>query len=366
MEENKKRASLLAFFNNVAQQQAKGMKGLVFLRVCVPMEESETGKYALKVLHPGSHVDRKVNSLGIVFDNEYNSHRIVYEHHHTMENDYDYHTVLGRELVTLSTSELEDLKKAVSETLVTDNVYPAYIVEFDEEDEEQSLYAVGFDKAFDEQQQDIGDRYDTHTIDQELNVYYFSDYDNAIMFAYENSWNLQQRGQVQPYVRDDGLIDYNVVLESSNHFLGGIAAIHHGYAEYSREGIGTPLVTGVFSNEQDASAFKNDVLHLADRAAQSIVDRTTDASAKAFTAEQQAYLEAYLHQNDDSLEDVTRKSHLFSVAEKNDAYHSASKMWKDSTFEEVTTLFANSSDSESSLKQIEEKLSHQSSEGLKR
>lgn len=313
---------------------------LVFFRVTSPIKESETGRHAHEVMGNTSKIDADVYSMGIAIDKAHGIHRVFYEHDSRPHDSYT--TILGRDLKDLSQTELSGIYDRLLEDLSKKGrLIPAPITEvYDPEgflsEEEGYLFEVAIDHPYDEEQQDMADRYGCETMDQDDNRVLFADFDDAIRFAYEDIRLLESRGDHRREVGEDGHITFHVTFESSNTQLVGLANLHHGDADVAT--IGTPLIRSYFGNLKDAKAFRDDVRNLEERAVNAVVERTCDPRTKAMTDVQRAYVGAYL-MNDGAktLKDaapVLQK--LLDKCEENEKYHLTNSVWKGNTLCELT------------------------------
>ena len=299
-----------------------------------------SGKYAIKLSEPRRDSETLVPSLGLHFDNEYGNPKVLYEHSHKMKSGHDYHTVLGRQLTDLSYPELSRVRDAFDMVLSKGlDYYPSVITEDYDEDEDLTLFNVSFDKPFDVQQASVAEIHNVETIDKQGHVYSFNDYDDAIMFAFHNAENLRMRGSLQKVTTDEGVTKNLVVIESANRYLGHLAVLDKGHVDFSPQGEGAPLVLATFNHLFDAVDFRKDVAHLESHAVQSIIDRTVDSSAVAFTDRQCAYIQAYVHQYGDSVDHVrARMEILFLHASVDQSYNDAGKLWREATLEDVVSF----------------------------
>ena len=127
-----------------------------------------------------------------------------------------------------------------------------------------------------------------------------------------------------------------MTFESSNRNLGDLAALHHGTVELSRTG--TPLVIARFAGLRDAKAYRDDVRHLESCAVKAVVDRTVSPRAKVFSADQRAYIGAYLMNGGaKELKDTSGElQKLMDLADKEPRFHHSSQAWKTDVFNELT------------------------------
>lgn len=319
-------------------------KGEVFFRVFAPVGMNESSKFAIRLTEPDRDVDGPVFSRGIVIDTENGFHKVLYEHSHLMgkDNAQVYRTIMGRQLSELSQKELQDVYTAVlDEIRHKGKLTPALIEEgYDEEigEEDHAFYSVTFFKPFDEEQGDLAERHGVEVMRDytDKEEYIFFGYDDAVNFSYDNIKAIERRGDHRREITDDDSIVFNVTFESSNRNLGDLAALHHGTVELSRTG--TPLVMAHFAGLRDAKAYRDDVRHLESRAVKAVVDRTVSPRAKVFSADQRAYIGAYLMNGGaKELKDTSGElQKLMDLADKEPRFHHSSQAWKTDVFNELT------------------------------
>lgn len=348
-------------------------KGQVFFKTIASIEESEQGKDAHTLYGNKSH-SNQVLSRGIIFDTEYGNHRVLYEHSHRMENGYDFHTILGRDWSDLSEKELQEIHDVVSRNIKEGKVYPALITEGYDESigiEDHSYFSVVFDKPYDEEQESIADRYECETIDPDKKEYIFTDYDNAIGFAYANSHILESRGTLRREIGSDEWPVFIVTLETADPRLYDLAVRHHGFADYTK--LGNPLVIAGFPSVKEARAYRdeaktllsaenavkvrsdipeNDIRNAEHQAKQVIHDRIVSPSARTFTSDQVNTLNNYraMFSSASSSEEIFKR--LFDDVIKQDDVLSKPEQWRNDTWDE--------------LSDIAKGVTHDAAQGLKR
>lgn len=348
-------------------------KGQVFFKSVASIEESERSKETRSLYGDDSH-KKSVMSRGIILDTEQGNHSVLYEHSHRMENGYNFHTILGRNLVNLSEKELNDIYNDVSSNVEKGKVFPAIVTEgYDENigDEDHTYFSVVFDKPFDEEQESIADLHNCETINHDKSDYIFMDYDDAIGFAYDNSCALEKRGNFRRKIGSDDWPVFTVTFESSDPRLKDIASRHHGDTEYTKSG--NPLVIASFNLAKDARAYREEVKTLLStentikvrtditehdfrlaqyQAKQAIHERIVSPSARTFTPDQLITLNHYrgLFSAASSTEIVFKQ--LFDDVIKQDDVSSKPEQWKKDTWNE--------------MEDIAKGITHDSVQGLKR
>ena len=318
-------------------------KESIFFPFTSTILRSDVSMNALSLLEPKMQHDRAVESMGILYDPEYKNHEVLFEHSHLMENGYDYHTILGRQLKDLSGVELHRLENGLKEAISHQKkMFPATIIEYYDEDEDMNLFDVTFDKPFDEIQEGLADRYGVETINKDTNTYTFNEYDDVFMFASKNAQQLRMRGQVSWQVNSLGEIEHIVMSETANHHLEDLAAIYGGYVDYTREGMGTPVTTAYFKHEFEVRDYHYALTHLEQMAVDAVVAKTVDASSPSVSAEQYALIQAYIHQDGNDKKKVAGHiDRLFELASDRPEFKDASKLWRDATREEVENFAGN-------------------------
>lgn len=179
-----------ADFIKLIQPYLKDEYESAFISASVPVHENHSGYFA----HQTSQTpDYTPQSLGILFDREYQKLQVVYDHHHTMPSGHDYHTVLGLPFNELTPKEVNSLYDALQNDLKNHGkLFVAGINENYTEGEEV-LSDVILDSSLDDEQQALADKHQVDAIDEENNTVSFNDFDDAIYFASENLALLQQR-----------------------------------------------------------------------------------------------------------------------------------------------------------------------------
>lgn len=314
----------------------KGKKS-IFFPFTSTILRSDVSMNVLSLLEPKMQHDRVVHSIGILYEPEHNNHQVLFEHSHMMDNGISYCTVLGRSLKELSNVELQHLERGLKESIEDQKkFFPATITEEYDEVNETNLFRATFNKPFDEIQEGIADYHAVETIDIVSNTYTFNDFDDVMMFCYENAKHLRERGQVMREVTPSGTIDYMVTSETANHYLADLALIFNGCADFTREGMGTPITTSHFEEEINADSYLYAVNHLEQMAVDAVVAKTIDSNSPAVSAEQYAMIQAYIHQDGNNKELVARHiDRLFLLASERSEFKAASKLWRDATREEV-------------------------------
>lgn len=315
----------------------------IFFPVSSTILRSEVSMNALSLLEPDARHGRAVTSIGILYEPEHENHQVLFEHSHMMENGYDYHTILGRPLTDLSGVELHRLEDGLKEVMKEqDKLFPATITEKYDEESDMNMYNVTFDKPFDEIQEGLADRNNAETIDPDSNTYSFNDYDDAMVFAYQNAKQLRERGLIVGQVTLSGAIDYMVMSETANHHLADLAMMYNGYADFTRESMGAPVTTAYFEEEIDAESYHYALSHLEQMAVDAVVNKTVDANSPSVSAEQYALIQAYIHQDGNDKEKVAGHiDRLFELAAERPEFKEASKLWRDATREEVESFSSN-------------------------
>lgn len=315
---------------------------LVFFPVSSPIKENDAGRHAHEVMGNTSKVDADVYSMGVAIDKVHGVHRVFYEHDSRPHDSYK--TILGRDLKDLSQTELRGIYDRLLDHLSQKGVLlPALISEVPDEEgylseEDGYLFEVSVSRPYDEEQQDMADRFGCETMDQHDNRALFSDFDDAVRFACEDIRLLERRGDHRREIGDDGSITFHVTVESSNSQLAVLARLHHGDADVST--IGTPLIRSYFGNLKDAKAFRDDVRNLEERAVSAVVDRTCDPRVKALTYVQRAYVGVFLmNEGAKTMKDaapVLQK--LLDKCEETERFHLVNPVWKGNTLCELTDL----------------------------
>jgi len=348
-------------------------KGQVFFKTIASIEESEQGKDAHTLYGNKSH-SNQVLSRGIIFDTEYGNHRVLFEHSHRMENDYNFRTILGREWSGLSEKELKNIYDAVSTDIEKGKVFPAIIKEDYDESigvEDHSYFSVTFNKSFDEEQESMAEYHECETINQDKNEYIFMDYDNAIGFAYDNSNILESRNNFRRVIGPDDWPVFIVTFETEEPRLKDLAVRYHGDIDYTQKG--NPLVIASFHSVKDARAYRDEAkallsinntvkmrrdipesdIRLAESQAKQVIhDRIVSLSAKSFTSDQANILNHYrgMFSQDSSPEEIYKR--LFDDVIKREDVLSKPEQWKNDTWTE--------------LSDIAKGITHEAAQGLKR
>ena len=318
-------------------------EAFVFFPVTCTILRSDVSMNALSLLEPKMQHDRAVASIGILFDPEHNNHQVLFEHSHLMENEYDYHTVLGRMLKDLSGVELHRLENGLKEAMKNqEKFFPSIIIEEYDEESDMNVYNVTIDKPFDEIQEGLADRHGVETIDQNSNTYTFNDFDEAMMFASQNAKQLRERDDIGWQIMSSGDLSYVVVSETANHHLADLAMMYNGYADFTREGMGAPITTAYFEEEINAESYHYALNHLEQMAVDAVVAKTVDANSPSVSAKQYALIQAYIHQDGNEKDKVAGLiDRLFELASERPEFKEASKLWRDATREEVENFAGN-------------------------
>ena len=247
----------------------------VLIPASVPVHENPSGQYAHQVNKTQDYI---LQSLGVLFNVEHQTMQVVYDHHHTMENGHEYHTVLGLPFDQLTPKEVNSLYDTLQGDLEEKGkLLIAGITEREDENEEV-LFDVAFDVSSDEEQQALADKHHAEGIDEENNISCFNDYDDAVYFAAENLAALQQRPDLVQDLRD-----------------------------------------------------KSSVVDI-------IIERMKDPAARAFTPEQAQAVRSYIFQSDDVKSRLADANDLFYSAASSPETKNIPSSWKEDVKDELSDL----------------------------
>ena len=247
----------------------------VLIPASVPVHENPSGQYARQVNQTQDYVPQ---SLGVLFHVEYNTMQVLYDHHHTMENGHEYHTVFGLPFDQLTPKEVNSLYDSLQGDL--EERGKLLIAGFTEsyDDNEKVLFDVAFDVPTDDEQQALADKHNVESVDEENNISSFNDYDDAVYFAAENLAALQQRPDIGQDLRD-----------------------------------------------------KSSVVDI-------IIARMKDPAARAFTPEQAQAVRDYITQSDDVKSRLADANDLYYSAASSEEVKRISSPWKEDVKDELSDL----------------------------
>lgn len=247
----------------------------VLISASVPVHENPSGQYAHQVNETQAYTPQ---SLGILFNVEHQTMQVVYDHHHTMENGHEYHTVLGLPFDQLTPKEVNSLYDTLQGDLEEKGKLLVAGITEREDDNEEVLFDVAFDVSSDEEQQALADKHNVESVDEENNISSFNDYDDAVYFAAENLAALQQRPDIGQDLRD-----------------------------------------------------KASVVDI-------IIARMKDPAARAFTPEQAQAVRDYITQSDDVKSRLADANDLYYSAASSEEVKRISSPWKEDVKDELSDL----------------------------
>lgn len=247
----------------------------VLIPASVPVHENPSGKFAHQINQTQGYTPQ---SLGVLFNVKYLTMQVLYDHHHTMESGHEYHTVLGLPFDQLTPKEVNSLFDSLQGDLEEKGKLLAAGITESEDDNEEVLFDVAFDLPHDEQQQELADKHQVETVDEENNISSFNDYDDAIYFAAENLAALQQRPDYGQDLRD-----------------------------------------------------KDSVVSI-------IIERMKDSSARAFTPEQAQTVRDYVAQSNDVKQRMADVNDLYYSAASSSETKNIPDSWKDDVRKEMDDL----------------------------
>ena len=247
----------------------------VLIPASVPVHENPSGQYARQVNQTQDYIPQ---SLGVLFHVEYNTMQVLYDHHHTMENGHEFHTVLGLPFDQLTPKEVNSLYDSLQGDL--EERGKLLIAGFTEsyDNNEEVLFDVAFDVPSDDEQQALADKHNVESVDEENNISSFNDYDDAVYFAAENLAALQQRPDIGQDLRD-----------------------------------------------------KSSVVDI-------IIARMKDPAARAFTPEQAQAVRDYITQSDDVKSRLADANDLYYSAASSEEVKRISSPWKEDVKDELSDL----------------------------
>ena len=145
---------------------------------------------------------------------------------------------------------------------------------------------------YDDEQMNTAVDNNVEYVDKSINEYYFNDYDDAILFAYENTENLTMRDKIRHIgtspIASQNVFNWQVVSSSNNMGMKALAEAHHGTCEAIRDD-GQPLIIAKFHSKEDAKEYKHDISYISPtenrqtRAVDAAVERITNPAATSFT-----------------------------------------------------------------------------------
>lgn len=247
----------------------------VLIPASVPVHENPSGQYARQVNQTQDYIPQ---SLGILFNVEHRTMQVLYDHHHTMENGHEYHTVLGLPFDQLTPKEVNSLYDSLQGDLEENGRLLVAGITESEDVNEEVLFDVAFDVSSDDEQQALTDKHNVESVDEENNISSFNDYDDAIYFAAENLAALQQRPDIGQDLRD-----------------------------------------------------KSSVVDI-------IIARMKDPAARAFTPEQAQAVRDYITQSDDVKSRLADANDLYYSAASSEEVKSISSSWKEDVKDELSDL----------------------------
>ena len=247
----------------------------VLIPASIPVHENPSGKFAHQISQTQGYTPQ---SLGILFNVEYQTMQVLYDHHHTMESGHEYHTVLGLPFDQLTPKEVNSLYDTLQSDLKEKGKLLVAGINESEDENEEVLFDVAFDLPHDEEQQELADKHQVETIDEENNIYSFNDYDDAVYFAAENLAALQQRPDYGQDLRDkDSIVDI-------------------------------------------------------------VIERMTDSSARAFTPEQAQTVRDYVAQSNDVKQRMADVNDLYYSAASSSETQNIPASWKEDVKKELDDL----------------------------
>lgn len=203
-------------------------------------------------------------TMGILYDNsEHNHHTIVYPSKMTTGMGMPFETCREKDLMDLNETQLEELKGTLQDMKDQDKLVPVHIREVIDDtlsSDEDVFVGVTFEKPYDQELQDLGDRHGCETMDRDTCECILPDFDAAMRYSYEGTNILSRRGDFYREVGSHGEITWHVTVESDDIRLVDVAKRHNGDADVTN--LGTPLVMAYFGNLKDAKAYRDEVKSL--------------------------------------------------------------------------------------------------------
>ena len=330
-------------FEHIPSEDGKS----VFFRVETGIHECSTGDYAHHVAGDGLE-GQEVRTLGVLLDKDPEKCRLLYRHEHRMENGQNYHTVLGRQIDELSQGEMKGLFDALKKVREQHRTLPMVI---DEdvyiEGEEDPLYSISTKEPYDGEQHSVADEHNVEEVRKSGNEYLFNDYDDAILFAYDNTKILTTRGQIIP-IGASPFISHNkfnwkVSYNGDNLGLKALAEAHHGECETHLDD-GAPVIVARFHRREDAKAYRDDTTNISPtdnrltRAVDAAVERITSTNATAFTRMQLARIgyETCAFNGPLAAREATER--FIEVLQKDERLKGVEPAWIDSAVKDIRDL----------------------------
>ena len=327
-------------FEHIPSEDGKS----VFFRVETGIHECLTGNYAHHVAGDGLE-GKEVRTLGVLLAKNPEKCRLLYRHEHRMENGQNYHTVLGRQIDELSQGEMKGLFDAFKEVREQRRTLPMVIDEdVYTEGREDPLYSISSEEPYDGEQHSVADEHNVDEVRKSGNEYLFNDYDDAILFAYDNTKILTSRGQIIPIgespILSQNKFNWKVSYNGDNLGLKALTEAHHGECETHLDD-GAPVIIARFHSREDAKAYRDDTTNISPtdnrltRAVDAAVERITSTTATAFTRMQLARIgyETYAFNGPLAAREATER--FITILQKDERLKGVEPAWIDSAVKDI-------------------------------
>lgn len=229
-------------------------------RLLAPYHESGDHQTFFRAVMNLRHRGKEQPSLGLLLDDSGRGHhQMVYRHYEETGSGQTFCTNLCKDLRSFSLSELDVLLNGLGSLRRDGSLLPAVLTEVIDDDlssDEDVFTGVRFPRPYDQEQQEVGDRYGCEAYRQDTNTCVLPDFDAATNYAYDVSQILSFRGNVYRQDGADGYDRWRVTFDNPHPSLLSLARRHGGDAVMTD--VGTPLVMATFGDLRDARAYREE------------------------------------------------------------------------------------------------------------